>query len=396
MPDTRPLIAHVVYRFAVGGLENGVVNLINRMPADRWRHAVIALDSVCERFAARVQRSDVEYVALQKGPGHLLRHYPRLAALFRSLKPAVAHTRNLAALEATVPAWWAGVPVRVHGEHGWDVHDPHGDNARYQNLRRMYVPFVHHYIALSRDLAAYLQDRVRVPSERISRVCNGVDVERFAANAAREPHGMPFRRSHWLVGTVGRLQAVKDQSNLARAFVLAVQSSPHAAARMRLVIVGDGPLRQQVAGILREGGVESLAWFAGERDDVPALLARLDCFVLPSQAEGISNTLLEAMASRRCIVATRVGGNAELVEDGTSGTLVPPGDPRALAAAMLAYLFDPERAARHAACARARAVHDFSLDRMVGDYEAVYLRLLAGRPVQTRPTMALRPPSPGR
>jgi glycosyltransferase involved in cell wall biosynthesis len=129
---------------------------------------------------------------------------------------------------------------------------------------------------------------------------------------------------------------------------------------------------------------------------VPALHALLDCFDLPSQAEGISNTLLEAMASRRCIVATRVGGNAELVEDGTSGTLVPPGDPQALAAAMLAYLFDPERAARHAACARARAVHDFSLDRMVGDYEAVYLRLLAGRPVQTRPTMALRPPSPGR
>jgi sugar transferase (PEP-CTERM/EpsH1 system associated) len=376
----RLLIAHVVYRFAVGGLENGVVNLINRLPAQRWRHAVIALDGICRRFAARVERSDVQYIALDKGPGHLLRHYPRLAALFRGLSPAIVHTRNLAALEASVPAWWAGVPLRIHGEHGWDVHDPRGDNVRYQHLRRLYMPFVHHYVALSHDLAGYLEHKVGVPRARITRICNGVDVERFTAGlVARAPYGLPFQAGHWLVGTVGRLQAVKDQVNLARAFVLAVGSMPQAADRMRLVIVGDGPLREEVRAILRAAGAEQLAWFAGERDDVPELLARLDCFVLPSQTEGISNTLLEAMSAGRCIVATNVGGNAELVENGVSGTLVPARDPAALAAAMLSYFCDPALAARHASAARARADAEFSLERMVGRYEQLYLRLLAAR-----------------
>jgi sugar transferase (PEP-CTERM/EpsH1 system associated) len=395
MSDTRPLVAHVLYRFAVGGLENGVVNLVNRLPAEHWRHAVIALDSVCERFAARVQRSDVQYIALDKGRGHLLRHYPRLAALFRRLAPAIVHTRNLAGLEATVPAWWSAAPVRIHGEHGWDVHDAVGDNVRYQHVRRLYMPFVHHYVALSGDLARYLQHKIGVPPARITRICNGVDVLRFAPPRAQPqlvpPPGFPFAAGDWLVGTVGRLEAVKDQCNLAHAFVLAVQRTPDAARRMRLVIVGDGPLRAAVRAILAQAGVERLAWFAGERDDVPQLLQLLDCFALPSQTEGISNTLLEAMACGRCIVATRVGGNAELIEHEVSGTLVPPRDPLRLSAAILRYFADTGRARAHAAAARARAVDQFSLERMVAQYEQLYLSLLSARRPSAVASLAARP-----
>jgi sugar transferase (PEP-CTERM/EpsH1 system associated) len=385
MQRNPALVVHVLYRFAVGGLENGVVNLINRLPPERWRHAVIALDGVDERFAARVRRSDVEYIALEKGRGHLLRHYPRLAALFRRLAPAIVHTRNLAALEAAVPAWWAGVPVRIHGEHGWDVHDAVGDNVRYQHLRRLYMPFVHHYVALSGDLAGYLERKVGIPRGRITPICNGVDVARFAPSsphAQREAApGMPFDRSHWLVGTVGRLAEVKDQCNLVRAFAMAVKRSPEAARRMRLVIVGEGPLRPAVEAILREADVAHLAWLAGARDDVPRLLQALDCFALPSQTEGISNTILEAMACGRCIVATRVGGNAELVQDGVSGTLVPARDADALCDAILRYFSDPALCAAHAAAARAKAVREFSLERMVAQYEALYLAMLTARRV---------------
>jgi hypothetical protein len=99
-----PLIVHVVYRFAVGGLENGVVNLINRLPPQSWRHAVISLTDVDAAFAARVSSAAVRCVALHKAPGHAVRLYPRLVALLRELKPAIVHTRNLAALEATLPA----------------------------------------------------------------------------------------------------------------------------------------------------------------------------------------------------------------------------------------------------------------------------------------------------
>ena len=143
----RPLIVHVVYVFCVGGLENGLVNLLNRMPAHRWRHAVVSLTRISGSFAERVQRSDVEFIELDKGPGHLVRDYPRLYRLFRRLRPAVVHTRNLAALEAVVPAWAAGVPVRIHGEHGWNREDPEGQRRRYQYVRRLYRPFVSRYVA---------------------------------------------------------------------------------------------------------------------------------------------------------------------------------------------------------------------------------------------------------
>jgi sugar transferase (PEP-CTERM/EpsH1 system associated) len=392
MSGQPALVVHVLYRFAVGGLENGVVNLINRLPAQRWRHAILALDSVCERFAARVQRTDVEYVALAKGRGHLLRHYPRLAALFRRLAPAIVHTRNLAALEATIPAWWAGGPIRIHGEHGWDVHDAAGENVRYQHVRRLYAPFVHHYVALSGELAAYLEHKIGVPRARITRICNGVDTARFTPPAAADASvASPFDAGCWLVGTVGRLASVKDHCNLAHAFALAVSRAPEAARRMRLVIIGEGPMRQAVQAILDAAGIAHLAWLAGERDDVARLLQRFDCFVLPSQSEGISNTLLEAMACGRCIVATRVGGNAELVEDGVSGTLVPARDPPQLSAAILRYFFDPRSAGAHAAAARARAVSEFSIERMVGQYESLYLSQLATRRAEAKAHVAAPP-----
>src|SRR2546430_16357944 len=104
MRAPQPLLAHVVFRFGVGGLENGIVNLVNHLPRERWRHAIVSLTDVSREFTDRIVRSDVHYVALDKRPGHLVRDYPRLLGLFRSLKPAVVPTRHLAALEAGAAA----------------------------------------------------------------------------------------------------------------------------------------------------------------------------------------------------------------------------------------------------------------------------------------------------
>ena len=375
----RPLVLHVVFRFDVGGLENGVVNLINQMPADRWRHGILALTEVSESFRARVRRDDVAYHALAKRNGHLLKHYPRLHRLFRELRPAIVHTRNLAALEATVPAWTARVPVRIHGEHGWDVSDLDGSSRSHRLIRTLYRPFVSHYVALSRDLERYLERRVRIPASRIAQIYNGVDTARFRpAPAARTPiTGCPFNDpALWLVGTVGRMHAVKDQLTLARAFVRARQLAPEAARRLRLIIVGDGPARPEVESILKGAGVLDRAWLPGERTDIPEILRGLDCFVLPSLSEGVSNTILEAMATGLPVVATRVGGNPELVEDGLSGRLVAAANPDALAEAIVGYVQDPAKARRHAKAARAVAESRFSLTRMAADYAALYDRLL--------------------
>ncbi len=370
-----PLVLHVVYRFDTGGLENGVVNLINHMSADAYRHAVVALTEVVPTFSSRITRQDVEFVSLHKPPGHGARLYPRLARLMRQLQPDIVHTRNLAALECQVPAWWAGVPGRVHGEHGRDVEDLDGSSRRHQWMRRAYSPFVHRYVALSQDLAGYLTQRVGLRASRVVQVYNGVDTTLFApAQGGRAPiAGCAFGAApHWLVGTVGRMQTVKDQTLLARAFVGALARQPALRDRLRLVMVGDGPLRAQSLAVLNAAGVADLAWLPGERADVPDVMRGLDCFVLPSKAEGISNTILEAMACALPVVATQVGGNAELVDAGRTGTVVPSGDVDAMADALVQLATDRARAQAWGLAGRARVEQHFSLHSMVAAYQRVY------------------------
>ncbi len=371
-----PLVLHVVYRFDTGGLENGIVNLINHMPAGRYRHAVVALTEVTD-FRKRIQRDDVEFVSLSKSPGHGVWLYPRLYRLFKSMRPAIVHTRNLAALEAQVPAWAAGVPVRLHGEHGRDVSDLDGSSRRYQRIRRLYKPFVHHYFALSRDLAGYLEEKVHVPRSRITQVYNGVDTQRFSPPPPGGPRpaipGCPFNDpAFWLVGTVGRMQQVKDQPTLARAFVQALQAKPEWRGRLRLVMVGEGALRRQCTDILQAAGVADLAWLPGERGDVADVMRGLDCFALPSLAEGVSNTILEAMACGLPVVATDVGGNADLVHHGATGEIVPSADPAALAASLARLAADPALAGAMGRAGRERVLARFSMQAMVSAYQGIY------------------------
>ncbi len=375
-----PLVLHVVHRFDTGGLENGLVNLINHMPQEAYRHAVLALTEVSD-FRHRVKVPGVEFIELRKPPGQGFKLYPRLWRLLRQMRPAVVHTRNLGPLEMQLAAAAAGVPVRIHGEHGREVDDLDGSNRHLQRVRRLYAPFVHRWIALSRDLQSYLQERVAVAPGRISQIYNGVDATRFAPAAGAAPPalaGCPFEPGrHWCVGTVGRMQAVKDQTLLARAFVMALQMQPALQQRLRLVMVGDGPLRAQAQAIVDAAGLGALAWLPGERNDVPDVMRSLDGFVLPSLAEGISNTILEAMASGLPVIATRVGGNAELVEEGVTGRLVPPADAPALAQALVDLAGSPQEAAAMGRRGRQRVEAQFSLPAMVQAYRQVYDRQLA-------------------
>lgn len=375
--DARPLIAHVMHRFDTGGLENGVVNLINHMPAERYRHAVIALTEVTD-FRKRIRRDDVQFISLNKPPGQGFWQYPKLFRLFRQLRPTIVHSRNLAALEVQLPAWMAGVPVRIHGEHGRDVGDLDGSNVTYQRIRRFYRPFVSFYLALSRDLADYLTGIIRVPESKVQQVYNGVDSNRFhPGNQDHVVAGCPFfRPSQWLVGTVGRMQTVKDQPTLAKAFIRALEIAPELRDTLRLAMVGDGPLRAECQSLLEQAGLLELAWLPGERNDIPEIMRSLDCFVLPSLAEGISNTILEAMASGLPVIATRVGGNPDLVDAGNTGEIVPPDNPEAMAREIVRLAKDATFAAQMGRSGRRMVEQKFSMNAMVAAYQGIYDNLL--------------------
>jgi sugar transferase (PEP-CTERM/EpsH1 system associated) len=370
--DKRPLIAHIVFRFDFGGLENGVVNLINFLPPERFRHAVIALTEA-SGFQARLARPDISVHALDKRPGKDPLAYFRLFRLLRSLRPAIVHTRNFATLDCMPVARLAGVSRGIHGEHGWDVFDPDGTRRRYRAVRRLLNPMVDRFVAVSREIEQWLTGIVGIRASKVVRICNGVDTRRFApaAGAARVLVPRSWREPGTVViGTVARMAAIKDPLNLVRAFI-ALRSAPGGRAA-RLVFVGDGDLKSAAEQLLRDAGALEAAWLAGARDDVPQLLREMDVFALGSRREGISNTVLEAMASGLPVVATATGGNMELVRDGESGRLVPPADSAALAAALLGYVADPQLRAAHGHRARQLAEHEYSLRIMVDAYASLY------------------------
>jgi len=368
-----PLVVHVVNSLAVGGLENGVVNLVNTTAA-RFRHVIVCM-TADGPLHGRL-RPEAGVVVLGKRPGQDPWALLRLVRLLRHLRPLIVHSRNWPAVDAIPAARVARVPLVVHGEHGREVADPEGRNLRRNRIRRALAPLVHHFVTVSADLRRWLIEDVRVPAAKVTAIHNGVDLSRFGRAGKLESRmRLSLPADAPIVGTVGRLDPVKDQAGLIQAF--AQVRAQHPAAL--LVVAGDGPCRAELERVAAGLGQRDHVRLLGNRDDIPTVMAALDVFVLPSIAEGISNTILEAMATGLPVVATRVGGNPELIEEGVGGALVPRSDPGALAAAIAAYTGDAELRRRHGQASRQRAIGHFSLERMAQAYANLYTALAATR-----------------
>jgi len=378
--ECTPLIAHIVYRFDVGGLENGIVNLINHLPVDRFGHVIICLTDYSEAFHRRIRAQPVTIYSLHKRDGQDWGLFRRLASLLRELRPQVVHTRNLATLECQWIARWCRVPVRIHGEHGWDVSDLDGSNRKYLWLRRLVFPSVDRVVSLSRHTEEYLVRRVGLARHKSMQIYNGVDTRKFHPASEVSKNALPKSlRSRFVIGTVGRLSAVKNQALLLRAFARLCATGDQQLLPLALVLIGDGPCSESLQQLADQMGIADRIWFAGSRNDIPQLLQCMDLFVLPSLAEGICNTLMEAMACGVPVVATDVGGNGEIVEHGRTGELVESDNDVVLAGAMKRLLLAPELRRQYCRQARNEMAENFSLVRMVAVYEQLYQRLLTAR-----------------
>ena len=214
--------------------------------------------------------------------------------------------------------------------------------------------------------------------DQLRAIYNGVDPVRFAPGKTRMAiAGSPCNGpALWLVGTVGRMQTAKAQPLLAQAFVAALQQQPGLRRTLRLVMVGDGPMRAECQAVLQSADMTDLAWQPGERTDVPDAMRGLDCLVLPSLAEGTSNNILEAMACALPVIATDVGANAELVVHRKSGEIVTAADAHALAQALLRVACDPGAAIEAGRFGRQQVERRFGLPAMVAAFEDAYASVL--------------------
>lgn len=372
---SAPLIAHIIFRLGTGGLENGLINLINHMPRGRYRHAIVCLKG-CDAFSERIRIPGVAIVDLHKGEGNDIGAYLRAWRVLRRLRPRIVHLRNLGTIDFAWVARLAGVSRVIQGEHGWDTLDLYGKRRKYRWLRRACRPCVSRYITVSRDLENWLRRAIGIPPARITRICNGVDTQSFYPRSPQGGHSgfRPKPAEALVIGWVGRMAEVKAPLNLVEAFVRLTRR--RAGDRLRLVMVGDGPLMPQVRAKLVEAGLSDLILLPGKQENVAEWLRVMDVFVLPSLNEGISNTVLEAMATGLPVVATDVGGNSELIEHGKTGMLVAPNDVEALCGALQSYIDDPRLVGAHGVAARAKAEQQFSLQAMVDAYVRVYDELL--------------------
>ena len=364
-------IMHVVEAVgAGGGVENGIANLIAHMDATRYEHvlcAVARLGPHTERYPA----VRVRIVSLHQKPRRFQSQVAPLARVIRELQPNVVHSRNWGALEAVFAARWAGAGMAIHSEHGLEM-APAAEPRRRRWLRRAAFEAAHRVFAVSSGLRDALARSTGFPRWKFGVIHNGVDTRRFQPDGAmRRQFRAKFGigENEFCIGCVGRLDRVKDYPTVLRA----LERFSGACSSWRLLIAGEGVERAALqAQAAQSGALRGRVLFLGDWQRVPELLSGVDAYVLSSTFEGLSNSLLEAMASGAAVLATRAGGNPELVVDEESGLLFPAGDAAALADGLTRLCFREEERRRLAAAAVSRVAREFSLDAMVDQYEALY------------------------
>lgn len=296
-------VVHLVYSFGCGGLEKVIVNLINRSHSYNVEHIIISLTDDLEM--SEQLETPVKIFSLGKKSGNDFKSHKKLLALLREHKPDTIQTYNFGTIEYHITAYLAGVPNRIHSDHGRGGDDPNGANSLHNIFRKFISFFLHHYVVVSYDLLSWVTNSLNVSQKKVQLVYNGVDVPKNVKYINKPPK---------VFITVGRLDAVKNQELLINAFAKFVNSS-HNNSHFQLNIVGNGPLYEQLSQQIIELGMENNITLLGYRSDIPCLLKAADVFVLSSNYEAMPMTILEAMALKLPVICTRVGGIAKFISE---------------------------------------------------------------------------------
>jgi sugar transferase (PEP-CTERM/EpsH1 system associated) len=367
-------IMHVVNNLGKGGLENGLVNLVERLDPRKFEHIVCTVRGLGPN-ADRLPLDRVRLLPLASADSNSRFQTPALVRAIRSLRPHIVHSRNWAAIEAVVAARVARACAVVHSEHGFEAEAWAAEPRRRIYFRRLAFELADQVLSVSSQLRDVHAGRTGFPARRIAVIHNGVDCEKFfpdPAGRASARDELGIGEAEFCIGCVANLLPVKAHMTL----LAALDAMPEQAGEWRLLLIGDGPERPGLEAFVEaHPRCKQRVRFLGSSGRVPELLRGMDVFVLPSLAEGICNSLLEAMATGLPVVATAVGGNPEVVVDGESGLLFPARDVRALSSRLLQLGTDRRLRAQLARGAIQRVREEFSIASMVRAYEQLYAGL---------------------
>jgi len=358
-------VLYLITELDVGGAERALARTVIRLSKNRYRASVACLYGA-GAVADEIRTAGIAVTDLEARGKWDLSVAWRLYRLLRRERPTILHTWMF---HANVPGRLlgrlAGVPIIISSERTM------GQESRWRyRLNRITAPLTDRVVCVSQRVADFVVQEVGIPQCKVVVIPNGIDLRNFkylpAKRQARAALGLPYELA--LIGTVARLNPVKRLDVLLQALA--------SVNGVCAVIIGDGPERARLEALRKQLGLVERVRFVGQQSNVPEWLAAMDLFVLPSDWEGMSNALLEAMAVGLPVVATAVGGTPEVVVDGVTGLLVPPRDPEALAEAIIALLQDRERAEAMGRTGQERVERYFTVERMVQKTEALYEELI--------------------
>lgn len=365
-------VLHVIGRLSFGGLEGGVIKVVNNICRDVFHPFLISLRGFDEQVRNTL-RDDVEFAVVQRKAGRDWGLVHKLANFFVQQRVDIVHSHNWETwLYSHLAARLARVPVFIHGEHGLEAADL-SEHVLKRMVKITLAARTEHFTTVSRDIAHRMEQQWRVKKQKIIVTPNGIDLQRFSPPRQREACkvslGLPSEA--FVLGTVvGRFTAVKDLPTLLRAFAIVHQHNPNAA----LVIVGEGKRQDQQAlrQLAAELGLSPALRIVLPTPQVEKYMQAFDIYANSSLYEGMSNTLLEAMGCGAAIVATHVGGTPFIVTDRYNGLLVEPQSPEKFAQAINELMINPLLRATLAESARQYVERHHSIQTFVHKHEELY------------------------
>ena len=361
----RIRILHLVLTMDTGGLENGVVNIINGLDETRYKSILCCIKHGGD-LVERINK-DIKIIELNHYSGMQYSIVRRLKKIIIDEGVDVIHTRNYKPyMFGFVAGKILGSVALIHSEHGKDY--PFRKIKMF--IQRVFSYYTDGIIALSSDIKSNMVNHIGIESSKIKVVINGVDTNKFSPTERSSELIREFNieEGDLVIGAVGRLVSVKNYPEM----LLAVKNLKATSANVKLIIVGDGPELESLQNLVHQYELSKEVCFTGSRSDISEILRLFDIYVLTSTNEGLSNTLLEAMSSSIPVIVSRVGGNTEIVSSDSVGLTYSSGDYDELTGKLRALSQDFGVRRQIAKNAREHIIKNYSLDAMIRNYADMY------------------------